>query len=135
MRFIAMIILILSAFFVTSRLQVNENARFVTRHGEVLEGKVSREFVTGAYKIERVDQSIRYVNQDDLGAMSFEGPAIPAYASVLGLLLIFAGALVGFGLDSAAFQAIRSRASKNADKAIANRQAQLESSVREQMSK
>jgi hypothetical protein len=135
MRFLAMVLLILGAFFVTSRLQVNENARFVTRSGEVLEGRVSRDFATGQYKIETAGGTIRYVSQDNLGAMSFEGDAIPWYAGTLGFLLIIVAGCVGFGVDRLSIGSMSWRAARDADVAIARRQAELESSVREHLSK
>jgi len=101
MRFVAVIVLVLVAFLVTSRLQVTEAARFVTRSGEVIEGRVTRDFVTGQYKIEQDDRSIRYVNPDDLGAMSFGGTTIPWYASSLGFLLIIVAGCIGLGVDRA----------------------------------
>lgn len=135
MRFIAMIMIILGAFLVTSRLQVNENARFVTKGGEVLEGRVSRDFMTGQYKIEAARGAVRYVSQDDLGAMAFEGNAIPWYAGTLGFLLIIVAGCVGLGVDKVAVGAANWRAAHGADVAIARRQAELESSVREHISK
>lgn len=110
MRFIAAVIIILSAFFVTSRLQVNEDARFVTRAGEVLEGRVSRDFVTGQYKVEMADHSTRYVSQEEFGGMSSDGSAIPVYAGVLGFLMIGIAGCVGFGIDKAALGALKARA-------------------------
>ena len=101
MRFIAAIVLVLVAFLMTSRLQVTEAARFVTSSGEVIEGRVSRDFVTGQYKIEQHDRSIRYVNPDDLGAMSFGGTSIPLYASSAGFLLIIVAGCIGLGVDRA----------------------------------
>lgn len=137
MRFISMILIILGAFLLTSRLQVNENARFVTKSGEVLEGRVSRDFVTGQYRIEAARGAIRYVSQDDLGAMAFEGNAIPWYAATLGFLLIVVAGCVGLGVDvgRVAAGAKNWRAARGADVAIARRQEELETSVREHISK
>jgi len=99
MRFVAMIFILLGAFFLTSRLQVNEAARFVTTSGEVIEGRVSRDFVTGQYKIEQSDRSIRRMRHEELGAMSFEGSTIPWYASTLGFLLVIVAGCIGRGVD------------------------------------
>ena len=99
MRFIVMVVIMLSAFFTTSRLQVNEHARFVTKSGEVIEGRVSREFMTGDYKIDKADRSTTHVSYDDFGAMTYEGSAIPLGAGLIGFLLIILAACIGFGLD------------------------------------
>lgn len=104
MRLIAMVIIMLGAFFVTSRLQVNEHARFVTRSGEVIEGRVTRDFMTGDFTIEKSDHSKAYVSHDDFGAMSFEGSAIPLSAGLLGFLLLIVAACVGFGVDELLFE-------------------------------
>lgn len=104
MRFIFMIALMLSAFFVASRLQVNEHATFITKSGEVLEGTVRREFVSGDYRIELASGETRQVSFDDFGGMAFTGSAVPWYAGALGFLLIGLGACVGFGVDRRVFR-------------------------------
>jgi len=109
MRIIAMIAIILSAFFVTSRLQVNEGAQFVVKGGEVIEGRVKRDFMSGDYVIETLDGKTRRVAYGDFGAMSFVGSAIPFYAAVLGFLLIILGAVVGFGAERRLFALITRR--------------------------
>ncbi|PTT93036.1 hypothetical protein DBR42_00930 [Pelomonas sp. HMWF004] len=103
MRFILMILMVLGGFFVTSRLQVNEGARFVVKGGEVIEGRVKRDFISGDYVIETAGGVTRHIAYDAFGAMSFEGSAIPWYAATLGFILIFLGAVVGLGLERPLF--------------------------------
>lgn len=75
MRFLTLLGVILAVFFVLSRTQVNEHARFVTRGGELIEGTVSRDFYSGDFVI-KTSAGSRFVPQDQFGAMSYEGSAI-----------------------------------------------------------
>jgi hypothetical protein len=104
MRLVAMIVIMLSAFFTTSRLQVNEHARFVTKSGEVFEGRVSRVFMSGDYRIEQAGKPTRYVPFEEFGAMSFEGSAIPLTAGAVGFFILFIAVCVGFGVDKLLFE-------------------------------
>lgn len=108
MRIVVMIVIMLSAFFTASRLQVNEHARFVTKGGQVLEGTVSRDFMTGDYKIETADGVQKYVPYEHFAGMSYEGSAVPGYAGVIGFALIMLAACVGFGIDRLLVDRLRS---------------------------
>ncbi|WP_152606682.1 hypothetical protein [Aquabacterium sp. NJ1] len=94
-----MIIIILCAFITASRLQVVEHAHFYTKGGEVLEGRVSRDFMTGDYKVEASNGTQTYVPYEQFAAMAYEGSAVPLSAGLIGFTLIIVGAFVGFGID------------------------------------
>lgn len=91
-----MCLCVVLGFAAASRLQVQENARFVTKSGEVLEGTVSRDFISGDYVIKTATTE-KYVAWDEFGAMMTTGRSVStgsAIASILGLVL---GFFVGFG--------------------------------------
>ncbi len=92
MRFFALLAVILAVFFVLSRTQVNEHARFVTRSGELIEGTVSRDFYSGDFVI-KTAAGPRFVAQDQFGAMSYEGSAISTAGAWAG-----GAAILGVGL-------------------------------------
>lgn len=95
LRFIGMCLCVILGFAAASRLQVQENARFVTKSGEALEGRVSRDFIRGDYVIKTATAE-RYVVWDDFGAMVTTGRSVStgsAIASIFGLVL---GFVVGF---------------------------------------
>lgn len=109
MRFAASIVILLSAFFVTSHLQVNEHARLVTRTQQVLEGRLSRDFLTGDYRIEAATGATTQLADADVVAMSYEGSTIPWYASSLGFMLMVLAGCVGLDVDKAVIHWLRAR--------------------------
>ena len=96
MRLLFLCTVILATFFFLSRGQVNEHARFVTRSGELIEGTVNRDFFSGDFVIQTA-AGPRFVPQDQLGAMSYEGSALStAGVWVGGVAILAAGLFVMF---------------------------------------
>lgn len=93
MRFLFVCVVVLAVFFTLSRTQVNEHAKFFTRGGEVLEGRVSRDFLTGDFVIQTAEGQ-RDIPQDQFGGMAYQGSAISMPVAWLGGVAIVAAGLM-----------------------------------------
>lgn len=96
LRFLGMCLCIVLGFAAASRLQVNEGARFVTRSGEVIEGTVTRDFLTGDYVIQTGDTQ-RHVERDQFGAMAMSNSRLSIGSVVAAIAGLVLAALIGFG--------------------------------------
>lgn len=103
LRFFGMCLCIVLGFAAASRLQVHEGARFVTRSGEVIDGTVSRDFMTGDYVIQ-IGSAERHIESAQFGSMAMSerrlsiGSIVAAIAGlVMGLMIGFCGGLPNKG--------------------------------------
>ena len=96
LRFVGMCLCFVLGFAAASRLQVNEGARFVTRSGEVIEGTVSRDFITGDYVI-RTGLVERRVERDQFGAMAMGAGSLSIGSVVAAIAGLVLGAYIGLG--------------------------------------
>ena len=94
MRLLALCVVIVATFFVLSRTQVNEHAQFFVRGGgQVLEGTVSRDFLTGDFVI-ATKGGVHHVPQDQFGGMVYEGSAVSTLGCCLGGAVILGAGLL-----------------------------------------
>lgn len=98
LRFLGMCLCIVVGFAAASRLQVNEGVRFVTRNGEVIEGTVSRDFLTGDYVIKTADRTERHIQREQFGAMAMAKGGLSLGSIVAAIFGIVLGGLIGFGV-------------------------------------
>jgi hypothetical protein len=89
MRFLILCAVIVATFFVLSRTQVNHGARLITRSGAVVEGTISRDFLSGDFVVHGA-AGVQQIPQDEFAGMAYEGSAISMPIAWLGGFMILA---------------------------------------------